>query len=309
MVPERSKLLIVDDSVSIVNSLAKILELQGFQVDSAFNGSDAIRKIRGNTYDLVICDIEMPGITGLELLERIRKEYDRDIDVILMTGFLEQDYFIQAIRLGASDFIRKPVESKQILRSINSIMERRNYKVTMSKFLNLLDVATLNFEIDPKKFSQYGFSKVFNNFLINNTSLPKNLTNEILICVDEMIYNAYIHGTLELDNDQRHLEHVQLQQLIVQKLAEEHISQRRIRFYFNVDQINRVICIRVEDDGKGFDHSTSLARLQSENPLTLEGHGRGLSMLYHLSDTLEFLDGGRAVQITRKLSPKVTARA
>jgi DNA-binding response OmpR family regulator len=309
MTPETSSLLIVDDSVSIVNSLCKILELQGYQVDSAFNGSDAMRKIREKQYDLVICDIEMPGITGLELLDKVRQEYDREIDVILMTGFLEQEYFIQAIRLGASDFIRKPVESKQILRSIKSILERRNYKVNMGKFLNLIDVASINFEIDPNKFSQHGFSKVLNTFLTNNTSLPKNLTNEILICVDEMIYNAFIHGTLELDNEQRHLDHLQMQQLIIKKLENSAIAQRRIRFHFLVDQLKREICIRVEDDGNGFDHAGSLARLAQGNQLTLEGHGRGLSMLYHLSDKLEFLDGGRSVQITLKMTPRTLAEA
>ncbi|MDP2174045.1 MAG: response regulator [Candidatus Cloacimonadaceae bacterium] len=309
MTLEPPKLLIVDDSISIVNSLCKILELQGYQVDSAFNGSDALRNIRENQYDLVICDIDMPGITGLDLLDRVRKDYDRELDVILMTGFLEHDYFIQAIRLGAADFIRKPVESKQMLRSIKSILERRNYKVNMEKFLILLEVVNISFQIDPRKFAQYGFSKVFNKYLLNNTALPKNLMNEILICADEMIYNAYLHGTLELDKEQRHFGFAHLQDVIAEKLALEHIAKRRIRFSFTVDQLKDEICIRVEDDGNGFDYVSTLKLLEQENQLNTDGHGRGLSMLYHLCDKLEFTDGGRVVQIKRSLKAKTIAGA
>lgn len=296
-----ASILIVDDSVSIVNSLGKILELNGYRVDSAFNGSDALRKIRQSEYDVVICDIEMPGITGMDFLERVRRDFDDHLDVILMTGFLDQEYFIQAIRLGASDFIRKPVESTQILRSIKSILERKRYQLDIGKFFTLLDKATVSFELNPLRFSQFGFSKVFHRFMSQNTSLSKDEISEVLICTDEMIYNAYIHGTLGLSPQERQGDQHTLQQIISERLSHIDIAAKRIRFHYVIDHQNSELTIRVEDDGEGFDHEALMEQFRRDPALSMAGHGRGLAVLYHLSDSMEFFDGGRAIQIRKRI--------
>lgn len=303
MTESGAKILIVDDSVSIVNSLGKILELSGHQVDSAFNGSDALRKIRQSEFDIVICDIEMPGITGMDFLERVRRDFDTQLDVILMTGYLDQEYFIQAIRLGASDFIRKPVESSQILRAIKAIMDRRSYHLDVGKFFTLLDKATVSFELNPQRFTQFGFSKVFHRFMSQNTSMTKDEISEVLICTDEMIYNAYIHGTLELNPEERQADHQALQHIILDRLSLPHIASKRIRFHYEIDHVTSELLIRVEDDGNGFDHEVMMNQFHQDPALSMAGHGRGLSVLYHLSDSMEFFDGGRTIQIRKRIKP------
>ena len=295
------KILVVDDSVSIVFSIGKILELNGYAVDSAYNGSDALRKISQQVFDVVVCDIEMPGISGMNFLEKVRDEYDHDLDVILMTGYLDQDYFIQAIRLGASDFIRKPIESKQLLHSITRILERRRNKNDISNFFQCLYGSRMVFEIDPMRFWQAGIGKTFNQFLRQSLNLKRNFANELLVCIDEMIYNALIHGTLSLSKEQRHLSHDQLRKLVNGRLEEGLITDKSIRIGLDLNLKDGFISISVEDDGEGFDHESWLRRLQSEQEINLDAHGRGISMLYHLSDHLEFDKNGRKVTITRAL--------
>lgn len=295
------RILVVDDSVSIVFSIGKILELHGYTVDSAYNGSDALRKISQQVFDVAICDIEMPGISGMNFLEKVRDDYDQDLDVILMTGFLDQDYFIQAIRLGASDFIRKPIESKQLLHSISRIFERRRNKNDMGNFFQALHGSKMVFEINPLLFWQAGISKTFNHFLRQSLNLKRNFANELLVCIDEMIYNALIHGTLNLSKEQRHLGHDQLRELVNNLMTEGPINDKGIRIGLEVNLREGLISISVEDDGEGFDHQAWLKRLQSEQEINLDAHGRGISMLYHLSDHLEFDKGGRKVTITRAL--------
>lgn len=298
---KQTRILVVDDSIAIVNSLCTILKVSGFEVDSAFNGSDALRKIHSSEYDVVICDIEMPGITGLDLLGKVRRDYDRELDVILMTGFLDHDYFIEAIRMGASDFIRKPVDTKQIIRSIHSLMERRRSRNDYSDFYQNTETADFNFVIDPRKFSKFAISKVFNSFLRQSFQFNHNLLNELLICVDEMVYNAFIHGTLNLSVGERVLDHSSQQRLIEERLADPDIASKRLRFSFCVDHAQNVINISVEDDGKGFDYNAWLNRVAEEPKLNLEEHGRGISMLYHLADTLTFSNGGRKVSISKNI--------
>lgn len=300
---ESARILVVDDSLSIVNSLSKILEISGYQTEVAYNGSDALRKIQSDNYDLIICDIEMPGITGLDFLERVRNEYDRDLDVILMTGFLDQEYFIRAIRLGASDFIRKPIDSRHIVRSIQTILDRKRSKYDLGDFYQNLDQAQMSFVIDPRHFSKFSLSKVFNLFLMRNFRFNPSLLNELLIIIDEMVYNAYIHGTLSLSYEERLLEHSLLQEVISKRLAIPEIAERRIGFDLSIDHVNNLIRISVSDQGNGFDYKTWLARIQDEEHLNVDEHGRGISLLYHLTDSVEFMDGGRKVQITKSITP------
>lgn len=292
----------VDDSISIVESLSKILQLSGYQVDPAYNGSDALRKLGKRNYDLVICDIEMPGITGLDFLGKVRKDYGNSIDVILMTGFLDQDYFIRAIRLGAADFIRKPINAQLIIRSIRSILDRKREQNDFSDFYRHLDITNLSFVIDPKNFSKFSISKVFNLFLVNNFRLSQNLLNELLICIDEMIYNAFIHGTLKLSVSERFTDSSSFQKLIEKKLQDPLISGKRIRFGITIDQNIGYISLEVEDDGEGFDHESWIKRVSTEQSLNIDEHGRGISLLYHLSDRVEFSMGGRKIRISKRIN-------
>lgn len=299
---KKTQILVVDDSMAIVNSLCAILKLSGFEVDSSFNGSDVLRKLRNSDFDLVICDIEMPGLSGLEFLEKVRKEYDRELDVILMTGFLDHDYFIEAIRLGASDFIRKPVDAKQIVRSIHSLTERKRNRHDYSEFYSNLDTARFQFSLDPKHFSKYSISKVMISFLRQNFQINQVAMNSILICVDEMVYNAFIHGTLGLSIRERLLDHESLQNLIKSKLEIPEIAAKRMHLGFEVDHLKQLIEISVEDDGKGFDYQAWLERVKTEPQLNLDEHGRGIAMLYHLADSLEFSKDGRCVKISKSIS-------
>ncbi|MGC9362233.1 MAG: response regulator [Candidatus Syntrophosphaera sp.] len=301
-------ILIVDDSQDIVRSLSSFLEHNGFRVDVALNGSEALRKIQSSIFDIIICDIEMPGMTGLAFLERLRKT-GRAQDVILMTGYLEPEYFIRAIRLGASDFVSKPIDTRQLLNSIRSIIEKNRSKESLEQLMANLDEAKLSFVINPSKFFQYGISKVCNRFLRQNLRIPENHMNEILVCVDEMVFNAFIHGTLELTREQRNSDHQSLQEIIAGKLNQPDIAARRIRFTLSISQAEDMISISVEDDGDGYDYMSWVRRVTQGDTLNLEENGRGLAMLFHLSDTLDFANGGRMVRISRKLNSRQTAGA
>lgn len=300
------RILVVDDSLDIAASLSSILALNDYKVDTACTGSDALRKIQSRVYDVVICDIEMPGMSGLDFLERIRKD-GRAQEVILMTGYLEPEYFIRAIRLGASDFINKPIESGQLVKAINSILDKNSSRESLAQLLDRLDNAQLTFVIDPGKFAQHGVTKVCTHFLQQNLNLPPDLITEMLICVDEMVYNAFIHGTLGLTQQQRQFDQKQLQELISEKLSQPKIAARRIRFMLDLNHLEDCVSISVEDDGDGFDHEKIMRGLAEERNLNLDQDGRGLAVLYHLSDSLEISDGGRKIRITRKLNSKQLA--
>ncbi|MEN6444682.1 MAG: response regulator [Candidatus Cloacimonas sp.] len=298
---EQFRILVVDDSRSVVDDLAKSLNTNGFIADIAFSGTEALHKIESAEYNLVICGIEMPEINGLDFLAKVRNDYDPDLDVILTSNVLDHRYFSEAIRLGVSDYIRKPIETKQLLRSVQAIHKRQMKRKDFSEFYNNLEKAEFNFVLDPRNFSKFAVSELFNNFLQQNFNISHNLLNEILICVDEMVYNAYIHGTLGLSVEERMLDHNELYSIINGRLKQPEIAAKRLRFQFFICHKSNTIKISVEDDGPGFDYEKWLKKVTEEPKLNLEESGRGISMLYHLSDKLEFDKQGRKVSISKKL--------
>jgi len=116
--------LIVDDEPSILQSLGGLLSDEGFEVMSAFNGYEALKIIDAESPDLVLLDIWMPGMDGLEVLSEIKKE-NPFIQVIMITGHGTIDTAIKATKLGAYDFIEKPLSIDRVIVAINNALNFR----------------------------------------------------------------------------------------------------------------------------------------------------------------------------------------
>ncbi len=114
-------ILIVDDEPSILQSLGGLLSDEGFEVMSAFNGYEALKIIDAESPDLVLLDIWMPGMDGLEVLGEIKKE-NPFIQVIMITGHGTIDTAIKATKLGAYDFIEKPLSIDRVIVAINNAL-------------------------------------------------------------------------------------------------------------------------------------------------------------------------------------------
>jgi len=109
----KTNVLVVDDERTVCNSCRKILTQEGYAVDVALSGEEALKKIRGNGFDVVITDWKMPEIDGLELARRIKKE-NPNIAVILITGYPSLETSIEAIRSGVSDYVPKPFTPEEL---------------------------------------------------------------------------------------------------------------------------------------------------------------------------------------------------
>jgi len=115
-----SRVLIVDDEADIRNSLARRYRLKGFVVDTADNGVSAVKLLSEQPYQVVISDIKMPGMDGIDLLRIIRTEYPMT-RVIMMTGYVTLDNGLSCLRHGADTCIFKPLQD---LKEIDAAIQR-----------------------------------------------------------------------------------------------------------------------------------------------------------------------------------------
>lgn len=115
-------ILVVDDEELIRLSLSKLLEKQGYSVDVASSAEEALGKLKEDGYQIVISDIMMPDMDGIELLKRI-KDLDRGVYVIMITAYASLERAIASLKHGAGDFIQKPYETREILEAVKKAVE------------------------------------------------------------------------------------------------------------------------------------------------------------------------------------------
>ncbi|HEX9023211.1 MAG TPA: HD domain-containing phosphohydrolase [Geobacteraceae bacterium] len=119
-----SHILVVDDDTLTLDATARLLEQEGYTVLALDNATDGIAFLRGNVVDAVLTDINMPGVSGIELLEQIH-DLDPEIPVVLMTAYAELETAVDAIKKGTFDFLIKPYRPLQLYHSIKKAVNYR----------------------------------------------------------------------------------------------------------------------------------------------------------------------------------------
>jgi two-component system KDP operon response regulator KdpE len=119
---ERRRILVVDDEERMVRFIRLNLEHDGFQVSEAFNGKEAIQKIRDVTPDLILLDVMMPDLDGFEVLETVREV--SQVPVIMLTAKGEEDDRVRGLELGADDYVTKPFSPRELVSRVKAVLRR-----------------------------------------------------------------------------------------------------------------------------------------------------------------------------------------
>jgi DNA-binding NtrC family response regulator len=119
------RILVVDDEMIVCESCKRILEEEGYEVETALSGKEAFEKMKANPFDIVITDLKMPGIDGMEVLRTFRKEYPDSI-IIMITGFSTVETAVEAIKLGAFDYIPKPFTPDEVSIVVKKAIEKKS---------------------------------------------------------------------------------------------------------------------------------------------------------------------------------------
>jgi two-component system nitrogen regulation response regulator NtrX len=128
-----ASILIIDDEKAIRKTLSEILSYEGYKIDEAGDGEEGLRKFNGNNYDVVLCDIKMPKMDGIEFLEKAR-EINPDVPVIVISGHGNIETAVEAVKKGAYDYISKPPDLNRLLITLRNAMDKQKL-VTETKVL------------------------------------------------------------------------------------------------------------------------------------------------------------------------------
>lgn len=142
------KILIVDDEEMIRRLILKYAVFEGHRADEAVNGMEAVEKVRGGSYDIIICDIMMPELDGFSAVREIRKF--SDIPVIMLSARGEEYDKISAFSLGIDDYVVKPFSPKELMMRVDAVMRRSGKGGSKSEEKNVFEHGGLKVALDAR---------------------------------------------------------------------------------------------------------------------------------------------------------------
>ena len=192
----RGKVLIVDDAPDTLEIIQKLLAFEGYEILTAQTGEEALKKAEAEKPEVVLLDINLPGIDGNEVLRRIR-QLDSIVSVVMLTAFATVDNAIHALQEGASDFIKKPFENEHLIHMVNQCME----KYWTLKEKGRLEEEVKRLSITDDLTNLFNYRHFYKTLELEITRLKRQKTSLSLLMFDMDNFKRYndLYGHLEGD--------------------------------------------------------------------------------------------------------------
>ena len=144
------KILVIEDEQSVSSFIRKGLEEQGYEVTQAYDGSMGFRAAFQKSFDLIILDIILPGMNGLEVCKKLREEGETAVPILMLTALGATDDVVTGLDAGADDYLGKPFKFKELLARVRALTRRKSLTTTTKQ----LQVADLEVDLDRKMVSR-----------------------------------------------------------------------------------------------------------------------------------------------------------
>jgi len=146
------KILVVEDEVNVSSFIKKGLEEQGFTVDAAFDGAMGLNLASTREYDIVVLDVILPQISGLDICRKIREQLGYQLPVLMLTALGTSDDIVKGLDTGADDYLVKPFKFKELLARVNAMLRRKN----LGKTSKIYDIAGVVLNTETKAVIRNG---------------------------------------------------------------------------------------------------------------------------------------------------------
>ena len=292
-----TNVLIVDDSdVDRLLMEGLLGQANGFVVIAAENGVQALKKLEEWSVDIILTDLQMPKMDGLELVKKIR-ENKLEIPVILTTGKGSEDIAAEALRAGAAGYIPKNKLNQLLVSTIREVLEILNGNQSYGRLLDCSKVAHYEFELDndPKLIPM--IVDFCERMLKSMTPLDRIDCLRIAVAVDQALQNALYRGNLEVDRDHA-IQTFSINgrepapQYIMERFEEEPYKNRKIDVAMEIKPNG--FAMKIRDEGPGFD-TTQIGDL---NDLS----SRGTNLMKAFMDSVTYNQQGNEVKMVYRFN-------
>ena len=292
-----ARILIVDDDRTQAEEFATLLRGSGCEVTLAGNGKEATDLLRLELPDVVLTDLDMPVIDGLELVRAIRRHHPA-LPVILMTAAGTEAVAAKALHQGAANYVRKRSVVKEVVRTVNTVLAVAGALPKQEPVLDCLTDGSFTFVLgnEPSQVAPVlGLLEQVASLLHPGDPIERI---RIGIALNEALLNAMQHGNLELSSDLRQDDERIFRELGERRRHESPYRQRRVRVRATLS-CNEAVYI-VEDDGPGFDPATVPDPTDAANLERIGG--RGLMLIRTFMDEVEHNERGNRIILRKRYS-------
>jgi CheY-like chemotaxis protein/two-component sensor histidine kinase len=288
--------LVVDDSAMDRHLAGSIIQKMGdWHASFAGNGVEALAMMQQNHYDIVLTDMLMPEMDGLQLVQAIRSKYPM-VPVILMTAHGSEDIAIQALNKGAASYVPKKGLARDLADVLEQILSASKSRLTDARLLSRMDHYEARFSLE----NDTGLIPPLVAHLEEDLSRLKLCEPSGLVllgvAMHESLTNAMLHGNLELDSRLREDDEKQYYRLSIQRRAQPPYSDRRVTVTvrFTAKELTFVIA----DEGKGFDPNTLPDPTDPSNLGKVSG--RGLLLIQTFMDRVSHNAKGNEITMVKR---------
>jgi DNA-binding response OmpR family regulator len=291
-----SKVLLVEDSPTQALQIRLLLQQAEYAVDTATDGRQALAAMKTSLPDVVLSDVEMPQMNGLELVEAIRQDYPA-VPVIIMTALGSEDIAVQALQAGAACYIPKRNLPDRIVSTLESVLAVAQASRGEKQALACLEQAEFRFVLDNDAALVAPLIGHLEDSVVRMQHCDRTEMMQVGIALHEALVNAIQHGNLEVSSELRQdSEEQRFRQLIEDRRRQPPYSDRRVRVRATLSPREAVYV--VADEGPGFDPANLP---DPTDPSNLERvGGRGLMLIRTFMDHVEFNERANQITMTKR---------
>jgi DNA-binding response OmpR family regulator len=291
-------IMIVDDEPLVRQELGELLTEEGYDIVTAEDGEAGLEAFLRYRPEMVITDAKMPRREGLSLARAILAD-DASVAITMITGHGTEKMAIEALRLGITDFIKKPLNINDLLAAVERMQNARALTKRPRTPLALPDEvrrvgATVSYELDNSRDAVPALVTAVVHDMAS--PLPNRKRDGLALALRELLLNGIEHGNLQLGFESKTTatDQGQLEAVIQQRLAQAELAQRKV--HIEARQRPEAVTIVITDEGEGFDWQALPDPTEPDNILCC--HGRGVLLAQLSVDELVFTPPGNQVTIT-----------
>ena len=289
-----TRILVVDDSSVDRRIASGLLKKQPeWEIVLAQDGMEALERLESDVPNLVVTDLQMPRMNGLELVERIREDYPLT-PVVLMTAAGSESIAVQAIEMGAASYVPKKELANELVATVSRLLGTAAEQRIQRRLLNYLSEVTYVLQNDLELLS--ALSTDLRQTLQQLRLFDESQCLRFANAVDEALTNAYFHGNLEISSKLRDEDANAYYELAEQRRRQEPYRERRI--YVSTSLMSDEVAVVIRDEGPGFDPNT--VPDPTEAGFVERAHGRGLLLMRTFADDVRFNELGNEVMLVKR---------